>query len=48
MGRWRESTRGKTAVVWTCAEERWWVYWVKDAEDGTDRKEGTGKGTWMR
>ena len=31
----RESSRGKTAVVWTCpTEERCWVYWEKDAEDG--------------
>ena len=40
---WRENTRGKTEVVWTWTEERWWVYGEKDAEDGTARKEETGK-----
>ena len=37
---WRENTRGKTEVVWT-PEERWWVYWEKDAEDGVARKAET-------
>ena len=32
---WRENTRGKTRVVWTCME--------KDAEDGVVRKDETGK-----
>ena len=40
---WRENTRGQTEVVWTCTEERLWVYWEKDAEDGVARKEETGK-----
>ena len=40
---WRENTRGKTEVVWTRMRERWWVYWEKDAEDGTPRKEETRK-----
>ena len=40
---WRENTRGKTEMVWTPSEERWWVYWEKDAEDGVARKEETGK-----
>ena len=33
-----ENTRGKTEVGWTCAEERLWVYWEKDAEDGAAKK----------
>ena len=37
---WRENTRGKTEVVWTCTEER---YWENDDEDGVARKEETGK-----
>ena len=40
---WRESTRGKTEVVWTCTEESCWVRWEKDADDGAARKEETGK-----
>ena len=40
---WRESMRGKTKVVWTCTEERRWVYWEKDAEDEAARKEETWK-----
>ena len=39
---WRENTRGEPEVVWTCTEERLWVYWEKDAEDGVVRKEETG------
>ena len=35
--------RGKTEVVWTCTEERCWVHWEKDADDGAARKEETGK-----
>ena len=31
------------SVVWTCTEEKCWVYWEKDAEDGTARKEEMGK-----
>ena len=30
-------------MVWTPTEERCWVYWEKDAEDGVARKEETGK-----
>ena len=30
-------------MVWTPTEERLWVYWEKDAEDGVSRKEETGK-----
>ena len=30
-------------MVWTPTEERWWVYWEKDAEDGLARKKETGK-----
>ena len=33
----------KTEVVWTSTEERWWVYWEKDAEDGVASREETGK-----
>ena len=40
---WRETTRGKTEVVRTSTEERWWVYWENDSEDGFARKEETGK-----
>ena len=40
---WRENTRRKTEVVWTFTDERWWVYWEKDAEDGIARKEEMGK-----
>ena len=43
MGRFGENMRGKTEVVWTCTEERRWVYCEKDAEDGTARKRETGK-----
>ena len=39
----RENTRGKIEVVWTCTEERRRVYWGKDAENRTVRKEETGK-----
>ena len=39
----RENMRGKTEVVWTCTEERRWVYWEKDAEDGVARKRGRPK-----
>ena len=46
MGRFGEKTRETRLhdVVWTCAEEEWWVglYWEKDAEDGVARKEETG------
>ena len=30
-------------MVWTCTEERRWVYWEGDAEDEVARKEETGK-----
>ena len=40
---WRENKRGETEVVWTCIEERWWVYWEKDADYGVAMKEETGK-----
>ena len=30
-------------MVWTCTEERCWVYWEKDADEGAARKEETGK-----
>ena len=43
VGRFGEKTRRETEVVWTCTEERLWVYWEKDAEDGVARKEETGK-----
>ena len=43
VGRFGEKTRGKTEVVWTCTEERLWVYWDMDAEDGFARKEETGR-----
>lgn len=26
-------------MVWTCVEERCWLYWEKDAEDGAARPE---------
>ena len=26
---WRENTRGKTEMVWTPTEERWWVCWER-------------------
>ena len=39
---WRENMWGKTEMVWTYTEERRWVYWEKDAEDGVARKEETG------
>ena len=35
---WRENSRGKTEMVWTCTEESLWVYWEKDGEDGAARK----------
>ena len=51
VGRFGENTRGETEVVWTCTEERWWVYWEKDAEDRVARTEETGEGQkaglWM-
>ena len=40
---WRENTRANNEVVWTCTEERLWVYWEKDAEDGDARKGEMGK-----
>ena len=30
-------------MVWSRTEERGWVYWENDAEDGTARKEETEK-----
>ena len=30
-------------MVWKCMEERLWVYWEKDADDGVSRKEEKGK-----
>ena len=24
---WRENTRGKTEIVWTCTDEIVWAYW---------------------
>ena len=30
-------------MVWTSTEERGWVYWENDSEDGVARKEETGK-----
>uniref|UniRef100_A0A8C4XE35 C2H2-type domain-containing protein n=1 Tax=Erpetoichthys calabaricus TaxID=27687 RepID=A0A8C4XE35_ERPCA len=36
---WRQSQRGEIALVWTCAEERCWVYWEKDAKDRAAREE---------
>ena len=30
-------------MVWTYTEERLWVYWEMDDEDGVARKEETGK-----
>ena len=39
-----ENTRGNsTEVVWTCTKERCWVYWELGSEDGTARKEETGR-----
>ena len=50
---WRENTRGKTEVVWTCTEERWCMYWnigrrmlrmeLPEEETG----EGQKGGLWM-
>ena len=40
---WRETRRCTIDGVQTCTEERWWVYWEKDAEDGTTRNEEMGK-----
>ena len=43
---WRENRRDKTEVVWTFTEvltQERWVYWEKDAEDGTARKVETVK-----
>ena len=36
---WRQSKRAKIEMVWTCAEERCWLYWERDAEDGAARQE---------
>ena len=30
-------------MVWTCPDERFWVYWETDADDGTARKLGRSK-----
>ena len=37
---WRENTRGKTAVVWTCPEEKLGVglYWETNTDDGIATK----------
>ena len=43
VGKFGEKTREARQMVWTPTEERWWVYWEKDAEDGVARKEETGK-----
>ena len=51
MGRFGEkNSRGKTEMVWTCTEERLWVYWEKDAEDRTaeGKREGQILGIRMR
>lgn len=29
---WRQSSRGNAEMVWTCAEERQWKYWTKNAK----------------
>ena len=39
VGRFGETTRGKTEVGWTCTEERRWVNCEKNAEDAMARKE---------
>lgn len=26
-------------MIWTCMEEREWIYWTKDDEDGVARQE---------
>ena len=38
VGRFGEKT-WEAEVFWTFTEERWWVYWEKDAEDRVARKE---------
>lgn len=37
---WRQSERGQIEMVWTCAEERRWVYREKDAEGWSCRATG--------
>lgn len=32
-------------MVWTCAEQRLWMYYTKDFECGAARQEGKGKTT---
>lgn len=27
-------------MVWTCAEEKYWIYWIKDAEYGACTQAG--------
>lgn len=36
---WRQRYRGKGEIDWTCAEEGWWIKWIKDAESGHTRQE---------
>lgn len=33
-------------MVWTSAEERYWIYWTKDAEDGDARHEENRGDSW--
>ena len=41
MGRFGEKVReARLDVVSTCIEERCWVYWEKDPDDGPERKTG--------
>lgn len=38
---WVRSVTVDRELVWTCAEEGWWIYQIKDDEDGAaeDKKE---------
>lgn len=35
----------KVEMVWTCAQEGWWIYWGKSVEDGSARLEEKRKTT---
>lgn len=39
MGWFAAKVRGEIEMIWACAEKGYGLYWKKNAEDGTARKE---------
>ena len=48
VGRFGKKTRDARLVVWTCTEERLWVYWEKDAEEKKGKCVRPKTGIWMQ